>query len=500
MRAIAFCLILGLASAAVAARGIDSDRPADVFAVADTASPVAELDAWVKVVAAWRGGTAMPPGETILPGLLGKLVGATPIQGVAGDKPLRALFLNPQKFAQPVVLSVAVRDLRALQASLVGTGLVAEAKRGYAVIGNQKAVDYVLGFMRRLPAPSAHGGVQSTLFVPPVWAAYGPQLLMAKSALLSQPQKDPQSAGLQTYAALVDQLLAGVAQFEELGVTLSIEHGQPQMTVRLDVQRGGTLDKAFSAQRPSDFALLSRLPASSVPFVGAGTLDIASLQGFFAPWFGAGSSASDAKELNALLDDFSRTFTGDLAMTGSTAGGGRMSFQYLAGVRDGAHTLDLFQRWYALVNRIGMFGGKAKTTQKPLAAEKYDGVNVSRTELQYDFSGVQGYKGPARMTGTSAYAAFDGLLAMVASTLGAADDMHSLIDSARHGKNAYQLEGSARAALEAARAARDSFWIWADFARLTPGAPPSLPRGTGLSLALGFAPGRARLRLALTGP
>jgi hypothetical protein len=135
MRVLAFCLTFGVASTALAARPADSVRPADVFVVADTASPAAEVDAWAKVVAAFSPGTAVPPAQTSLPTLLGRLLGAASLDGVALDQPLYAVVLNPQKFPQPVVLSVRVRDLPALKASLAGTGLVAQASRGQAMVG-----------------------------------------------------------------------------------------------------------------------------------------------------------------------------------------------------------------------------------------------------------------------------------------------------------------------------------------------------------------------------
>jgi hypothetical protein len=500
MRVLAFCLTLGAATVAVAARPADSPRPADVFGVADVASPTAEYDAWVKALSAFGSGAAMPPAQTILPTLLGRLVGAASVDGIALDQPLRAVVLNPQKLAHPVVLTVSVHDLPALQASLRGSGLVAQAKRGQALIGGKEAVALVAG-LRRLPAAPTQSGMHATLFVPPIWAAFGPQVIAAKAALSSQPQGEAQQALVRMSTALLDEVLVGVEQCEQLTVDVSAEHGLPELTLGLDVKRGSTLDHAFSGQRPSDFGLIGRMPATQAPFVAAGQLDLALFQSLVAAMIGVGANAADSQELKALLDDFSRVFTGELAMTGTIGEVGRTSFNYLAGVRDTARALELYPRWYALFSRIGLLGGTTKITRKPIAPEKYDGLSVSRSEIDYDFSKLAGYKGPPHMTGTSAYAAFDGLLAMSVSTLdGNGNGFHALVDSAHRGQNTYRPDGSARTSLDAARAAHDSFWMWADLARMMPAAPSPLPRGTGLALGVGFGPARARLHMALTAP
>ncbi|HXU74482.1 MAG TPA: hypothetical protein VN947_34545 [Polyangia bacterium] len=498
MRVLAFCLTLGAATVAAAARPADSAHPAEVFGVADVASPTAEYAAWANALTTLGAGAALPPAEVVLPTLLGRLVGAPSLDGVALDRPLRAVVLDPQKIAPPVVLAVTVRDLAALRASLHGTALVVQARRGQALVGGKEAVALVAG-LHRLPAPSAESGVHATLFVPPVWAAFGPQLIAAKTMLASQPESGAQQPFVRMYAAVLDQLLSGAEACEQLGVDIGAAHGLPELTLRLEVKHGSTLDRAFSAQRPSDFGLLGKLPASQASMVAGGRLDLTSFQSFVAAVIGGGGSASDTQELTALLDDFSRVFTGDLAMAGTMGEAGRSSVDYLAGVRDVGRAAELYPRWYALFNRIGLFGGSTKITQKQLASEKYDGLSISRSELDYDFSKLVGYKGPAHVTGTSAYAAFDGLLAMAVTTLGG-DRIHGIIDSARHGRSTYRPEGAARASLDAARAAHDSLWMWADLGRIAPGAPSPLPRGTGMALGVGFGPAYARLHLALTAP
>lgn len=495
MRVLAFCLAVGAATVASAARPVDPAHPAELFGIADVAAPAAEYAAWSKAAAAFGPGAAMPPAEALLPTLLGRLVGAPALDGIALDRPLRAIVLDPQKVAHPVVLALSVRDLHALQASLKGSALVVQARRGQALVGGKDAVALVAG-LHRLPAPSGGSGVHATLFVPPVWAAFGPQLIAAKTALSSQDSREPLA---RTWAAVLDQLLAGAEQCEELGVDVGAAHGMPELTLRLLVKRGSTLDRAFSAQRPSDFALVGKLPASRSSMVAGGRLDLTSFQSLLAAVMGPGTNAADAQELQSLLDDFSRIFTGDVAMSGSMVDVGRTDLQYLAGVRDPDRAVEIYPRWYALFSRMGLFGGSTKIARKTLAPEKYDGLGISRSQIDYDFSKLAGYKGPAHVTGTSAYAAFDNLLAMGVSTIGG-DGLHALIDSARHGKNAYRPDGAARASLDAARAAHDSFWMWADLARLTPGASSPLPRGTGMTIGLGFGPARARMHLGLTAP
>ena len=150
-------------------------------------------------------GAALPATDELLPGLLGRLMGAARIDGVDARKGFHVLLLDPQKFSPPLVLSVPVRNLPALIASVKGSGLVVQAKNGRAVIGGQTAVDRVLDYVRGLPAPAPEHGLRATVFVPEVWAAFGPQLTAGKAALVAQAAQSPgQMLSPQTLGAMLD--------------------------------------------------------------------------------------------------------------------------------------------------------------------------------------------------------------------------------------------------------------------------------------------------------
>jgi hypothetical protein len=501
MRALAFCLTVGLATAAGAARQHNpADRPSEVLVVADTASVAAELDAWREAMVKLQPGAALPATDELLPRLLGRLLGATRLDGIDPRKGFHALLLDPQKFPQPLVLSVPVRNLPALMASVKDSGLVVQAKNGRAVIGAQPAVDRVLEFVRGLPAPAPEHGLRATVFVPEVWAAYGAQLTVGKAAIVAQAAQSPgQMLSPQTLGAMLDRLIAGVEQSERLGVDLRAERGQLELALTLDVKAGGTLDGIFSSQKPTAFASVRRLSRQAASFVAGGTLDLTLFQSWISDFLGGAASASDAQALKAMLDEFGRVFTGELAMAGDMQSTGRVNMQYVADVRDSQRATELFSRWYALFSRMGTVS-KAKVTEKLLPPTQYDGLTLSWAQLEYDFSNVPGYKGPTHLSGTSAWAGFDKLLVMSVNTTGGADTIRALVDSARRGKDAFQLDGAVGAAFERARAAKETFCMWMDLSKLTATmASPARP-GMAVAVGLGFAPRSGRLRLTLTTP
>ena len=500
MRALAFCLTLGVASLAGAARDNNPGAPpSDVLVVADTASLAAEIDAWREALVKLQPGAALPATEEMLPRLLGRVMGAARLEGVDPRKGCRAILLDPQKFSLPLVLSVSVRNLPALQASLKDSGLVVQAKNGRAVIGAQTAVDRVLEFVRGLPEPAPQRGLRATVFVPELWAAFGPQLAAGKAALVAQAAQSPgQMLSPEKLGAMLDRLIAGVEQSERLGVDLRADRGQVELALTLDVKAGSALDGAFSSQKPSSFAIASRLSRQAASFVAAGTLDLALFNSWISDFLGGSASASDAQALQATLEEFGHVFTGELAMAGEMQPTGRVNMQYVSSVRDSKRAAELFSRWYALFSRIGTVN-KGKVTQKLLPTTQYDGLTVSQSELDYDFSKVPGYKGPMHLNGTSAWAGFDKLLVMSVSTTGAPNTIRALVDSARHGKDAFQLDGAVRAAFERARAAKESFCMWMDMSKLT--MPTSAPRlALAVGVGIGFGPRRGRLRLTLTTP
>src|SRR5262245_21613863 len=180
MRALAFTLTLGVAATALAA------RPADVFVVVDAAAPSAELPMWSQAMAKLSPGAALPPAEAV-PQVLAKLVGAAQLDGIDLGKPLHMVLLNPQKYPQPVVLSLPVKNLQALKASVKDSGLTVSPGQGYALVGAEATVKGAPEFLRRLPGAAApKRGVHAIAYVEPIWSAFGPQILAVKSMMVAQ--------------------------------------------------------------------------------------------------------------------------------------------------------------------------------------------------------------------------------------------------------------------------------------------------------------------------
>ncbi len=270
MRILPIALVLNLFAVHAAA---GATRPDDVFGIVDTGSLATELTG---VQAALTKNFPGAPPITLdsLPTTLGQMVGLTKLDGVATNKPLHAIFLNPVKYTPPLLLVVPVADAAALNASVAtGANLVAHIKGGYAIIGTTAAVTAVEGFGASLERMPARAGLHVVAFVQPIWAAFGAQFVAVRQMVggMMSSQKDaPVSAD--TVNSMFDQFEAAVVQTDEFHIDASTSGTQLVFAFAVKAKTGTAIDRFIAAQRPSTFAGLDHLAAGLAPMVAAGTI------------------------------------------------------------------------------------------------------------------------------------------------------------------------------------------------------------------------------------
>jgi hypothetical protein len=201
-------------------------------------------------------------------------------------------------------------------------------------------------------------------------------------------------------------------------------------------------------------------------------------------------------KLVAAWDEFARLMDGEFASLMQMDAPGHIESAYLTSVRDANRAAQLMPDVNEVFSRSRAFmKGLMTITRKPLASFKYDGLSVGQAQIRYDYDVKQlpNWKGPKTIDILSTWTGFDGLLGMTLGTTAAAQ-MRQLVDSARHGKDTLLLDIAARAALDEARAVKDSVWMRFDFSR-QPDATAATAQLPTMNMGVGFGPHQARLRV-----
>lgn len=481
MRTISASLI----SLALVARA-QAAQPSELLVVVDAAAPATELPAWNKVAARFSPGTPVPPVETLAP-MLGKLIGAGPIAGVDWSRPLHAALVDPQGHPKPLVLVVPVKDAAALVASVKPAQLEAHVAGGWAVIGDaailQRAEKTILAATRSSPAH----GLRATAFVRAIDAAYGAQIAAIVQTLSTQTSQEMASAA-KSAGLLVDVL----KQAERLTVEVEAADATPVFTVVLNAQPGSPMAALFAAQKPSDFGLLAKLPATDAPVLAAGTVDLKSASGWFGDMMDGWWKAKSP--LKPLIVESCRLFVGDLAMAdGPTQTAWQAS--YLMRVSDVQRMLELMPKFSETAGTGSVMGMKFST--KALPKTHYAGLTVLQSEQRNDYAQAKWqHQGPGVKLLRTALTGWDDLMAISTGT-DALAPLHRLVDSAHGGKGGLVLDAAAQASVDRARAAGDSFWARVDVDRAFPGGANQ--KGMVGVMTMGFQPTSMRVRFALDG-
>jgi hypothetical protein len=492
-------LAVALPATAGAATLRTQPRPDDVFVAVDMAPLASELPLFSKSLARINPLVSLNGVAGMLPSLLGKLMDVPSVDGIDFAKPLHLALLNPTKHPHPL-LFVAVADARALKASLKTAKLSVVVTNGWAAVGDPAAVQLAGNWLRTLSTP-AHG-LHASVYVPPIWAAFGAQMRAQQSVMASSLASTPGSTP--ELNAMISSAFAGLLdaaeQSEQLSIDLTADDAALRLALALDVKADAAATKFFALQKPGDFALLSKLPAMQGPLLGAGSFDFSPLKDWMINWMLGADPTQNKAQATAAWTEFERIFSHELAVIGTTGGGdpNDLEIQYLAKVTDAAKATETFARLNDTFLHAGtIFGTMVRKAVKQPAPFTYDGLKVLQSHTSFAFkTPPAGYTGPTKVDQYNAWTGFDELLAFVASKK-APERIRQLVDAARHGKGTLQLDAGTQASLADARANQDSVWMHIDLSKMWPptaGPSPFMP-GTALSMGVAFQPRRATLHL-----
>lgn len=435
-----------------------------------------------------------------------QLAEAVGVRSLDGLDPASWMYLLVVSTGGPPQLGLLARvsNARAVTDSAAGSAVI---QRGWAVIGDKPVLDtvggYALATLAGQPAPHAP---DATLYVPHMLARYRAEIEEVRTQLGAQFARTRPDPVMQMMAPAFHGMIDALAEIDQVIVTLDASPDLVALDLAVAPRPRSRLAGLVGVQRPSDYALLGKLPAVAAPAgVIAGHLEAGPYRdGLFeltAGMFGAG-----AKEMKATLDAFFKATTGDVAVTLQLSPGTGMSVGQLYGVSDTAAANRAITAWLDAFKAGRTFGPpELATTIRTLPdAPVHDGVALRGYHTSYDLSKAPPDQRQAveRMVGAGGadtrMAAFDGVGTIIAGpdTVAAAG---RLIDAVRGKAPRFVASPAIAQFLTGSRARKDSFAAILDVARILAGMAGGAPR-TGdaapVMLSLGFADRRAHVRFA----
>jgi hypothetical protein len=424
---------------------------------------------------------------------------ATSLDGLDDNGTIYVLAVDGGPALKGVAVVGRIADDVKLTRSVAPAHLV--KKKAWAVIGPKLIAEKVAPFaFGSLAGKSIAGPPVATIYTANLMVRYRTEIEDARKKMarsLGPAAGGPTAAAMQSY---FDGLISALGDSDRVIVTFDIKKDIAAVDLALVPKNGTRLAKLIGLQRPADYALVGKLPATPAPFLVAGRLDAgpyrAGMLEAMTQFYGPGTPTSMASALGAVL----KAATGDFAMAMQMNGPKGMEVTQLFGVADprGAgralgQLLDAFKKPQT-VTTMGM----TVTHVANPRPTTHDGVAIRGYDVTYDLS-----KAPPETktviekmvpkTGlTTRVAIFDQLGAVGLSADGAASTQ-AAIDAARGKGKRYAPPAAVTDFLAGSRARKESVAMVMDVGGIMAGAPT----GRALMLSMGFSDKRAHLRITL---
>ncbi len=459
--------------------------------------PDSTLDSLRAFANGMQPGAGLMMTNAILRRQIAGMVTATSLEGLDENAAIYVLAVD----GGPALKGAAVVGRIADDAKLTQNASPAHLvkKKGWAVIGPKLVAEKVAPFALGSLAGQAIAG-------PPVATVYTANLMTRyKTEIEDARQKrvsglGPAAGGQMTAVmqSYVDGLISALGDSDRVIVTFDVTKDVAAVDLALVPKNGTRLAKFIGLQRPSDYALIGKLPATQAPILLAGHLDAgpyrAGLIDVALQMYGPGTPASVATALGAVF----KAATGDFAMAMQMMGPRGMEMTQLYGVTD-ARTADkalgqLFDGFKKPLSSSTM-GMTITQTLNPRPMV-HDGITVRTVDATYDLSKMAPDARAAMekmfpKAGMATRAAAFGKLGVVS---GSADPgaAAAAIDAARGKGKSYVPPAQVADFLAGSRTRKESVAMMMDL-----GATMGMGTGRLLMLSMGFADKRAHFRLTL---
>jgi hypothetical protein len=477
--------------------------PDDVIAIASVRSvtdATARLQKYVEAVQPGAGAAVSVPAVTTL---LAGAVQATSIEGLALDRPVHVIILDPKKYARPVLLLGHARPATLRP----GNAVAVREQGGAALLGEKQAVErcarWALGTLVAERAPESLT-VRASLRK--LVATYGRDIAQARSSM--RESMKGVGAGIAKVLDLeIDLLLRLASQTEEMRLVVDASPTEAWAELQFTPTRGSKFETFNKAQRPASSALLARLVGTRSALLMAGHYEMGPLRGLMfelaggmvASWSGTTADAAFRKRWDALFDHF----TGPMAMAMSP-GLGPTAGQQLFSVDDGPKTVAAMKAvvpWDRplAIDVLGMM--KVHVTPR-LAAHTHAGISIDEMKIRFDMSSLAPEQQAIleKTYGQETTMLIAGLDRHVAMVWGpsAPESMKRVIDAVRSGNARAALPPGGDAAFAAAARRRSSYVMFMNLAdSIAAVTGRTAQASSGLTMELGFPAGTAAVRFGL---
>ena len=487
---------------ATADAGGKPDAPPTELLVSVAIGPVTTLRNLQAYAEAIKPGAGAALTDQVVRRGVAEAVGAKSLDGL---DPASWMYLLVASTSGPpaVALLGKVADARALEAA---AGADRVATRGsWAVIGDRPVLDhigaYALSTIAAQPAPKAPG---ATVYLPQVLAHYKPQIEAFRAQMAAtSAQLGPGPMG-KLMVSYVDGLTSMAGDTERLTVTLDATPELAALDLALLPRPGSRLAAFVALQRPSDFGLFARLPATTPTALFGGHMELGPYHDGLLAAMAALYIPEASQDLLAAMEVIRKVMTGEIALAmqmGRTTG---LAFTQIYAVTSAATADKGLARILALFKaaRTLQMANISTTIQANPGTATHEGVVLRSYDTTSDFSKIPADQRKAMAAfmpdgvqhvqmGT-----FDGLAMIVAAPDSLAEAGRS-IDAARGKAAHFVASPDVDRLLAAVRARKDSIAMMLDLggvlATITGGPATSQPA----MISFGAADHSAHLRIAV---
>jgi hypothetical protein len=280
-------------------------EPDAVLAVISLGDPTGQLSEMGGFVDAVQPGMGAMLNAQQLVGGVASLVGAPGLEGLALDKPMYALVLDPKASGGSMLLVAGVSNEAALKASLAGSAEVI-VHDGWAAIGSRGshiASPYALSNLVKQSVPKE---LAATIHVKRLMTSFGPEIegAMRQGFGPSQNPAEVKSA---------EAVLSVLSQIERLEGTMSANASGMTMSGWMVPVAQSHLAEFAAMQQPTDYGFAARLGAGAWPVFVASHLDLTPFKDFMVAI--AEAQGGPSAQMAQVFDAFGKDFAAGVGMS-----------------------------------------------------------------------------------------------------------------------------------------------------------------------------------------
>jgi hypothetical protein len=431
--------------------------------------------------------------------IMAKMVGASSLDGLDLEQPVRLVVLNPKTHAQHPVLLGTFPDADKLRRG-VGT-LKVERKEGLALVGGEAEVaavrDWALGPLAAARAPDAP---TAEIWLDRVLTVFRPDLEGAAKNMGALGMGGTLQAVLE---AEIKVLIAAGEQSERMTIAFDSTGDEASVDMALVPRAGTTLAGFIGAQKPFDPKFLDALPeAGTSAMVMAGHAVLGDLgepmYKLIGPFLADVAGRPFDDSFHKAWTEWMARFTGDFAAVSGLEPSGGTAMSEIIGVDDGPAAqkavLGLFGTPGA-ARKASIMGIGLTFTATPAAAQ-HGTASIDTFTMKFDTQSMPELQRTMmdRMYPNGINMAMAGYGKTLAVTMGsqAIDRVNQLIDGA--GKA--PLSPYVRSVVDAAQKRNDSCVLVMNLAAFMNPLAPAAAR-SGLAMSFGFADKNAHVRMSM---